>query len=321
MRPHRVACLAFDGLAPFELGVAAEVFALPRPELDVRWWYDFALCADRPGRLRAVGGFGLDVEHGLDTLAAADTIVLPGTPDPHGDPSPELLDALRDAHRRGARLMSICSGAFVLAATGLLDGRQATTHWMYADLLAERFPQIDVDPRVLYVDGGDVLTGAGTAAGIDLCLHLVRKDHGAQIANKVAKRMVVAPHRTGDQAQYVDAPVPPRAHDDPVTAVMQWALERLDQRIGVPDLARQAHLSTRSLTRRFAAATGTSPARWLLEQRIAASTELLERTDLAVEDVGARVGIPSPAAFRRHFARVMGVPPSAYRRAFTTAAA
>jgi len=315
---------AFDGLASFELGVTVEVFALPRPELDVPWWYGFALCAERPGRQRAVGGFGLDVEHGLDVLAAADTVILPGTPDPTGDPSPELLGALRAAHARGARLVSICSGAFVLAATGLLDGRAATTHWMYADLLAERYPRVRVDPRVLYVDGGDVLTSAGTAAGIDLCLHLVRRDHGAEVANRIARRMVVSPHRTGDQAQFVEAPVPARAPEaagGEVSRVMAWALERLGERIEVGDLAREAHLSARTLTRRFAEATGTSPARWLLEQRIAASVALLESTSTPVEEVGALVGIPSPAAFRRHFARVMGVPPSVYRRTFSTAAA
>jgi AraC family transcriptional activator FtrA len=316
-RTHRVVAHAFDGIAAFELGVVVEVFALPRPELDVGWWYDFALFADHPGRIGAVGGFGLDVPHGLEALGDADTVVLLGTPDPHADPAPELLDALRAAHARGARLVSICSGAFVLAATGLLDGRTATTHWRYADLLAERFPRVRVDPRVLYVDDGDVLTSAGTAAGIDLCLHLVRSDHGAHVANRIAKRMVVPPHRAGDQAQYVEAPVAPPPLDDPVAVAMQWALERLDRRIGVPDMARAAHLSTRSLTRRFAAATGTSPARWLLRRRIAAAADLLERTDTPVEDVGALVGIPSPAAFRRHFARELGVAPSAYRRAFT----
>ena len=318
---HRVAVLAFDGIASFELGVASEVFALPRPELDVAWWYDFALCAERPGRHRAVGGFGLDVEHGLDTLAAADTVILPGTPDPKGDPPPAVLDAVRAAHGRGARLVSICSGAFVLAATGLLDGRDATTHWMYADLLARRYPRVRVDPRVLYVDGGDVLTSAGTAAGIDLCLHLVRCDHGADVANRVARRMVVSPHRTGDQAQFVEAPVPARPYDEPVSRVMAWALEHLGERIEVADLAREAHLSPRTLTRRFAEATGRSPARWLLEQRIAASVALLESGATPVEEVGALVGIPSPAAFRRHFARVMGVPPSVYRRTFATTTA
>jgi len=318
---HRVAVHAFDGLPSFELGVAVEVFALPRPELEVAWWYDFALFGDRPGRVGAVGGFAVDVPHGLEALERADTVLLPGTPDVHGDPDPALLDALRAAHARGARLVSICSGAFVLAATGLLDGRRAATHWRYAPLLAERYPAVEVDARVLYVDDGDVLTSAGTAAGIDLCLHLVRRDHGAAIANQVARRMVVSPHRTGDQAQFVDAPVAPRPAGDAVADVMAWALERLDERIEVADLARVAHLSARTLTRRFAEATGTSPARWLLEQRVLAGAALLERTDVPVEDVGRRVGIPSPAAFRRHFARVMGVPPSAYRRSFAATAA
>jgi AraC family transcriptional regulator, transcriptional activator FtrA len=315
-RPHRVAVHAFDGIAPFELGVAAEVFALPRPELDVAWWYDFALFAGRAGRVGAMGGFGLDVPHGLEAVAHADTVLLPGTPDPHRDPDPALLDALRAAHDRGARLVSICSGAFVLAATGLLDGRRATTHWRYADLLAERFPAVEVDPRVLYVDGGTVLTSAGTAAGIDLCLHLVRRDHGAAVANRVARRMVVSPHRAGDQAQFVEAPLPPREHDDPVARVMEHALDRLAEPLSVADLARAGHLSPRTLTRRFAAATGRSPARWLLDQRIAASVALLKTTPTPVEEVGALVGIPSPAAFRRHFARAMGVPPSVYRQTF-----
>jgi AraC family transcriptional regulator, transcriptional activator FtrA len=317
--PHRVAVHAFDGLPPFELGVAIEVFALARPELEVPWWYDVAVFGERRGRVSAVGGFGVDVPHGLEALDGADTVILIGTPDVHADPRPELLDALRAAHASGARLVSICSGAFVLAATGLLDGRRAATHWRYADVLARRFPAVEVDARVLYVDEGDVLSSAGTAAGIDLCLHLVRRDHGAAVANRVARRMVVSPHRTGDQAQFVDAPLPPRPSDGAggeVARVMQWALERLDQRVGVADMARAAHLSTRTLTRRFADATGTSPARWLLDQRIAASAELLERTDTPVEDVGRLVGIPSPAAFRRHFGRAMGVPPSTYRRTF-----
>jgi AraC family transcriptional activator FtrA len=318
--PHRVAVLAEPGLATFEVGVAAEVFALERPELDVPWWYAFALCAERPGPLPAVGGFTLVAPHGLDVLAAADTVVVPGQADPHGDPPPAVLDALRAAHGRGARLVAICSGAFTLAATGLLDGRRAATHWRYAELLARRFPRVEVDAAVLYVDEGDVLTSAGTAAGIDLCLHLVRRDHGAAVANRVARRMVVAPHRPGGQAQFVEAPVAPRGADDPVAAAMAWALEHLGEPVGVADLARRAHLSERQLARRFQAAAGTSPARWLLDQRIRASLPLLEAGELPVEDVGARVGLPAPAGFRRHFARAMGVAPSAYRRAFLGAA-
>jgi AraC family transcriptional activator FtrA len=320
-RTHRVAVYAFDRLPAFELGVAVEVFALDRPELDVDWWYGVDVFAERPGRVAALGGFAVDVAHGLEALEGASTVLLPGTPDVRADPPAAVLDALRAAHARGARIVSICSGAFVLAATGLLDGRRAATHWRYAELLAARFPAVEVDDRSLYVDGDDLLTSAGTAAGIDLCLHLVRRDHGADVANTVARRMVVSPHRTGDQAQFVEAPVAPRPHDDPVARVQQWALERLAEPVGVPDMARAAHLSTRTLTRRFAAATGSSPARWLLEQRIAASAAILERTDTPVEDVGPLVGIPSPAAFRRHFARLMGVPPSAYRRSFGARAA
>ena len=318
LRPasHQVAVYAFDRLPAFELGVAVEVFGLDRPELDVDWWYDVAVFGERPGRVSAVGGFGVEVAHGLEVLETASTVLVPGTPDPHGDPPPAVLDALRAARRRGARLVSICSGAFVLAAAGLLDGRRAATHWRYAALLAERFPAVEVDDRSLYVDGDDILTSAGTAAGIDLCLHLVRRDHGADVANQVARRMVTSPHRRGDQAQFVDVAVPARLDDDPVAQVQQWALERLGDRIEVSDLARAAHLSTRTLTRRFAAATGTSPARWLLDQRVAASLPILERTDTPLDEVGALVGLPSPAGFRRHFTRQLGVPPSVYRRSF-----
>jgi AraC family transcriptional activator FtrA len=315
---HRVTVLAHEGLAPFELGVAAEVFALPRPELEIEDWYSFSVCAERPGVLPALGGFGLAVEAGLEELGRADTIVLPGSPDVQGDPSPEVVRALVSAHRRGARLVSICSGAFVLAATGLLDGRRAATHWRYAPLLARRFPRVTVVADVLYVDGDDVLTSAGTAAGIDLCLHLVRKDHGAAIANRVARRMVVAAHRDGGQAQFVDLPVPAPSADDPVSGAIEWALERLPQRIGVEDLARRAHLSPRQFGRRFRAATGASPGAWLLRRRLDASLPLLESSDEPVEHVAARVGFPTPAAFRRHFARAYGVPPSTWRRNFAS---
>src|SRR4051794_32553004 len=235
---RRVTVVAYDGLSPFELGVAAEVFALPRPELQVEWWYEFSVCAEQPGVLGALGGFGLAVDLGLEELERADTIILPGSPDPHGDPSPALVGALVAAHARGARLVSICSGAFVLAATGLLDGRRAATHWRYAPLLARRFPRVRVTPDVLYVDGDDLLTSAGTAAGIDLCLHLVRRDHGAEVANRVARRMVVAAHRDGGQAQFIDLPVPARPADDPIAAAMDWALGRLPQRVAVEDMAK-----------------------------------------------------------------------------------
>ena len=317
MRSHRVALLAYDGMAPFELGVAAEVFALPRPELEVSWWYSFALCAQRPGPLRAVGGFTIGVPHGLRILATADTIILPGTADVHSDPPQPVLRALRQAHARGARILSICSGAFVLAAAGLLDGLTATTHWRYAELLRSRFPRVHVDARVLYVDSGQIITSAGTAAGIDACLHIVRSDHGADVANRVARRMVVAPHRDGGQAQFIEQPVPAATGDDPVAAAIAHALPRLPERLSVGDLARAAHLSPRQLSRRFAAATGISPGRWLIERRVDASLPLLERDGHPVEAVGHLVGFTSPAAFRRHFHRLLGVSPAAYRRRFT----
>ncbi|MGF1663583.1 MAG: helix-turn-helix domain-containing protein [Kineosporiaceae bacterium] len=315
--PHRVAVHAFDGMAPFELGVAAEVFALPRPELEVPRWYSLEVFAERPGRIRLVGGLAADVAHGPEIVERADTVVVVGVPDVRDDPPAVLTDALAAARDRGARLVSFCSGAFALAAAGVLDGRRATTHWRYADLLACRFPRIAVDPRVLYVDEGNVLTSAGTAAGIDLCLHLVRRDHGAQVANAVARRMVVSPHRTGGQAQFVESPVAREAGGDPVvTAATTWAQVRLGERFGVSELAGAAHCSVRTLNRRFAAVTGVSPLQWVLARRVAEASRLLETTALSVEEVGRRAGIPDPAAFRRHFTRQVGLPPSAHRRQF-----
>jgi AraC family transcriptional activator FtrA len=315
-RPHRVVALAAPGVAPFELGIVSEVFGLARPELDVPWWYEHLVCAERPGTLPAVGGFGVQVPHGLEALATAHTVLVPGAGDVDAEPPAAVLAALGAAAARGARMVSICSGAFVLAAAGLLDGREAATHWRYAERLAARHPRVRVRADALFIDGGDILTSAGTAAGIDLCLHLIRSDHGASVANAVARRMVVAPARDGGQAQFVEAPVAARADDDPVGRAMTWALERIAEPLAVSDLARAAYMSPRNFSRRFAAATGTSPARWLLAQRVQASLPLLEASDLAVEEVGRRVGFPTPAAFRRHFARARGIPPSAHRRAF-----
>jgi AraC family transcriptional activator FtrA len=315
MRDHQVVVLGFDGMAPFELGVAAEVFALPRPELDARWWYSFALCAERPGRLRAVGGFSLEVAHGLEALARADTIILPGTEDVHNDPSCELLDGLRNAHARGARLVSICSGAFVLAATGLLDGLPVATHWRYASLLQRRFPRVRVDRNVLYLDNDQILTSAGTAAGIDLCLHIVRRDHGADIANRVARRMVIAPHRDGGQTQFIERSVPAAADEDPIGSAITYALGHIDQPVEIETLARIAHLSPRQFSRRFVAATGTSPGQWLIQQRIDASLPMLERDLRGIETIAQVVGF-TPANFRKHFRDLIGISPLAYRRQF-----
>jgi transcriptional regulator GlxA family with amidase domain len=316
MQTHRVAVLGYEGMAPFELGVIAEVFALPRPELEVDWWYSFVLCAEQPGRLSAVGGFAIEAPAGLEGLRRADTIFLPGTADVHSDPPDRVIRALQSAHRRGARLVSICSGAFVLAAAGLLDGGTAATHWRYADILARRFPNVSVDDRVLYIDSGRVLTSAGTAAGIDVCLHIVRKDHGARIANQVARRMVVAPHRDGGQAQFIEAPVAENTLDDPVGAALSYASERIGERHSLASLAQTAHLSPRQFSRRFQAATGTSPMQWLIAQRVQTSLQLLEGDEIDVESVGRTVGFATPAAYRRHFRRRIGMSPAAYRAQF-----
>ncbi|MGI8333536.1 helix-turn-helix domain-containing protein [Actinomadura scrupuli] len=315
-RRRTLSVLVFDGMAPFELGVVVEIFGLPRPELTVPW-YDLRVCAEEPGRpLRAVGGFSMTAEHGLDAFAEADTVMVVAVPDVHTEVSAAVVEALRKAHERGARIVAICSGAFALAAAGLLDGREATTHWRYADLFQRRYPQVRLDPDVLYVDGGDVLTSAGSAAGLDLCLHLVRQDHGARVANAVARRLVIPPHREGGQAQFVEAAVAPVTEDDGVGRAMAWALGHLAEPITVAELARQAHLAPRTFIRHFNRHTGTSPLRWVIGQRVMASLPLLEGTTTSVEEIGAAVGFDSPATFRHHFARAMHTSPSAYRRTF-----
>ncbi|RVX43490.1 AraC family transcriptional activator FtrA [Nonomuraea polychroma] len=317
--PHRVAVLAFDGMAPFELGCVVELFGLPRPELDVPW-YDLTVCAETLEPLRVVGGFTMRAEHGLDVLASADTVIVPGA-DVHAPVSGELVAALRLAHSRGARMVSICSGAFALAAAGLLDGRTVTTHWRYAGLLQERFPAVRVNPSVLYVDEGDVLTSAGSAAGLDLLIHLVRTDHGPGVANTVARRLVVPPHREGGQAQFIEAAVTAVEDDDAVARAMSWALDNLARPLAVADLARVANMSQRSFIRHFRRQTGTSPLRWVISQRVAASLTMLESTAAPVEEIGAAVGFESPVTFRHHFTKAMRTSPSAYRKAFSGSAA
>ena len=281
-------------------------------------WYEFRLVAttDEP-ILATYGGYTITTPWRIDSLADADTIVVPAWKAFDEPADPALLEALRHAHARGARLLSVCSGAFLLADAGLLDGRPATTHWMYTDALARRHPAVDVDPDVLYVDGGDgIFTSAGTAAGIDLCLHVVRLDHGAEVANAVARRMVVAAHRDGGQAQFVAVPVPDEPDDDTLSPTLDWALEHLDEPLVVEDLARRALMSPRTFARRFRAATGTTPLQWLLRQRIALSQRLLETTELPVEHIATRCGFGSATALRVHFRRSTGTTPLLYRRTF-----
>ncbi|HEX4791770.1 MAG TPA: helix-turn-helix domain-containing protein [Actinospica sp.] len=310
-----VAVYLFDGMSAFELGCVTEVFALPRPELAVPW-YEFLACAQTAEPLRALGGFSLVAAHGMDEFARADTLIVTAVPDVHGEIPPALVGALRRAHRRGARIVSICSGAFALAEAGLLDGMRATTHWRYAELFAQRYPAVTVDPDVLYVEHDRVLTSAGSAAGLDLCLHLVRLDHGAAVANAVARRLVLPPHREGGQAQFIEAAVSANTQDDGVARSLTWALENLAKPISVTELAAVAHLSARSYLRHFARATGTSPLRWLVNQRLAAARALLETGDAPIEEIGASVGFADPATFRHHFGRAVGTSPSAYRRTF-----
>jgi AraC family transcriptional activator FtrA len=314
-RRHHVAALVYDDLCVFELGIAVELFGLPRPELPVPW-YRFSLCSLDAGPLRATAGVRIAGCQGLAALRTADTIVIPGWRDPDEIPPEPLLKALRRAHDRGARVLALCSGAFVLAAAGLLDGRRATTHWRYADRLRARYPGIRVEPNVLYVDEGRVLTSAGSAAAIDLCLHVVRCDYGADIANLVARRLVVPPHRDGGQAQYVPEPVPPRPAGG-LGRVLEWALGRLGQPITLEQLAREGNMSVRTLARRFAQETGNTPHRWLTHQRLLAAQRRLETTADSIDQVAAAAGFDTAMTLRHHFRRVYGTTPTAYRRRFS----
>jgi AraC family transcriptional activator FtrA len=311
---HTVATVVSQKVPMFEMAVACEVFGLDRSDL-VDPWYRHVVCASAPPPLTTPEGVVLHPTHGLHEVAGADTVVVPSRHHP-GEPPDELLDALRTAHGRGARIMSFCTGAFTLAAAGLLDGKRATTHWMHAGELARRYPDVKVDPRVLYIDEGDVLTSAGTAAGIDLCLHVVRLDHGAEVANAVARRMVVPPHRDGGQAQFVDLPMPDPTDDEPMAEVLGWTLSHLDHDLSIEALARRARTSPRTFARRFRAVTGTTPHQWLLTQRILLAQRLLETTDEPVERVASRCGFGSAAGLRQHFRRAVSASPLAYRRTF-----
>jgi transcriptional regulator GlxA family with amidase domain len=312
--PHRVAILALPSVVPFDLGVPVQVFGYPRDDLGARR-YEAVVCGARRGRVPTAGGFDLHVAHGLEALADAHTVVVPGVDDLSLPIPPSATRALADAHARGARVVSICTGAFVLAAAGLLDGRAATTHWLDAPAFRARFPRVALDPDVLYVDEGSVLTSAGIASGIDLCLHVVRRDYGAAVANAVARRLVVAPHRSGGQAQFVPQPVSaPRGLQ--LEGTRGWMLARLPEPLTVARMAEHAGMPLRTFARRFRAETGTSPLHWLLRQRLLAAQQLLEETDESVDRVAGRCGIGSSVSLRAHFRRELGTSPLAYRRAF-----
>ncbi len=315
MSRHLVAAIAYDQLCTFEFGCTVEIFALPRPELGVPW-YEFAVCAAERGAIRAAGGVAMQVSHSLRWLDRANTIIVPGWRDADERPPQALLNRVRGAYARGARLCSICSGVFVLAAAGVLDGKRATTHWRYAQRLAERYPAIRVEANALYVDEGQVITSAGSAAGLDMLLHLVRKDHGARIANRVAQRLVIPPHREGGQAQFVPRPV---ATDERgrLTLLLDWIRAHLPVRHSIETLAARAAMSPRTLQREFRAATGLAPHAWIVRERIERARELLETSRLSTATIAERVGIGSVESLRHHFRRLVGTSPAQYRAGFS----
>ncbi|MFF9626235.1 GlxA family transcriptional regulator [Streptomyces griseosporeus] len=318
-RPHRVAVLALDGLLPFELGIPHRIFGRPRDALRRRL-YDVVTCSVRPpGPVQTDADFTIDVRHGPEILATADTVIVPASyelgPVYEEGVLTEELAAAFALIRPGTRLASICTGSYVLAAAGVLDGRPATTHWADADHFQRMFPRVRVDPDVLFIDDGDVLTSAGVAAGLDLCLHMVRRDHGTAVANEVARRTVVPPHRDGGQAQYIERPVP-----DPqqatTTGARAWALGRLHEPIQLRDMAAQEAMSVRTFTRRFREETGVSPGQWLTQQRVERARQLLESTGLSVDQVARRAGFGTAQSMRQHLQAALGVTPTAYRRTF-----
>ncbi|MET9605417.1 helix-turn-helix domain-containing protein [Streptomyces sp. NPDC006512] len=316
--PHRVVVLALAGLLPFELGIPHRIFGRAK-DPSGRPLYEILTCGLAPGPVSTDADFAVHVEHGPQLLATADTVVVPasyelGAVHEHGVLTAELAAAL--AHvRPGTRLVSICTGGYVLAAAGYLDGRPATTHWASAEHFQRLFPAVKVDPGVLYTDDGDVLTSAGVAAGIDLCLHIVRRDHGAAVANEVARRTVVPPHREGGQAQFIERPVPePQLAS--TTAARAWVLDRLHEPLRLSDLARQEAVSVRTFTRRFREESGVSPGEWITGQRVERARRLLERTELPMEQVAREAGFGTAQSLRKHVQAALGVSPTAYRRTF-----
>ena len=315
MKRHLVVALAYDRLCTFEFGCTVELFALERPELEVDW-YEFAVCAIEPGPIRAAGGIVVEAQYAPELIARADTIVIPGWRDADEEPPAALLAQIRAAHQRGARLCSICSGVFVLAAAGVLDGQRATTHWRYADKLARRYPKIEVLPDDLYVDIGQVITSAGSAAGLDMLLHLVRRDYGAHVGNLVAQRLVVAPHREGGQAQFLPRPM---AHDEKgrLTKLMDWVRTNPAAPHTIASMAGRAAMSPRTLQRQFHDATGFGPIEWLVRERIAIVKDLLETADIPLAQIAERAGFGSEESLRHHFRRLAATTPGAYRRQFS----
>ncbi|QCP52905.1 transcriptional regulator FtrA [Trinickia violacea] len=323
MDNHLVVALAYDRLCTFEFGCVVELFALPRPELEIGW-YRFAVCAAESGPIRAAGGITIEAPYTLKLLDRAQTIVIPGWRDADETPPEPLLRKLRAAYRRGARMCSICSGVFVLAAAGVLDNKRVTTHWRYADKLKQRYPSLQVEPDALYVDEGQIVTSAGSAAGLDMLLHVVRSDHGSAVANRVAQRLVVPPHREGGQAQFVPRPMPP-GDSSRIAKLMDWVRERPALPHTLASLAERAAMSPRTLQRQFLEATGFGPYEWLIRERVAVAKEMLEAAAAAaampMASVAERAGFGSEESLRRHFRRIALTSPAAYRREFGASSA
>ncbi|WP_430478289.1 GlxA family transcriptional regulator [Streptomyces sp. P11-1] len=312
---HNVAVLLLDEVHPFELGVLSEVFGLDRSEEGLPV-HDFAVVSAEGPVLSTHAGFTISTPHGLERLEEADLVAVPaGSRFMEREYPDEVLDALRRAVERGARVLSVCSGAYVLGAAGMLDGRRCTTHWRHAAELARRYPKAIVEPDVLYVDEGSVITSAGTASGIDACLHLVRQAYGQDAANTIARRMVVPPHRDGGQAQYINRPLPRNACDT-VGSTLAWMESHLDQEMSVEQLAALAHMSPRTFARRFQQETGTTPYRWLLRQRVLLAQHLLETSDRTIDTIASQTGFGTAATLRHQFVRTLGTTPNAYRRTF-----
>lgn len=309
----RVSLLAYDGLCAFEYGIGLEVFGLARPEFDR--WYDLTIVAAEPGPIRAIGGINVVPDAGLEELSQANVILVPGWRDARAPVPQDLSAALRAAYARGAKVASICSGAFVLAAAGLLNGKRATTHWRYAEILAERYPEVRVDPNVLYIDDHSVLTSAGSAAGLDLCLHIVRQDFGAECANAVARRLVLPAHRDGGQQQFLTAPVPHELGGR-ISPLLDEIRQNPEQHWPVSRMAEVAGFTPRTFQRKFHASTGQTPLAWLTETRVARAAELLEMSDFPLSKVAQAAGFGSSETFRREFRRLRGTSASHYRKMF-----
>ncbi len=309
-----VVAVAYDQLCTFEFGCVVEMFALQRPELGVPW-YRFAVCSAERPTLRAAGGITVSAPHSLKILEQADTIIVPGWRDADEPPPRDLVRRIRAAYDRGARICSICSGVFVLAAAGILDGRTVTTHWRYAQRLQQRYPALRVAANALYVDEGQIVTSAGSAAGLDMLVHLVRRDHGPKVANLVAQRLVIPPHRDGDQAQYVPRPVV-REDEGRLAKLLDWVRERLDAPHSVASLSKRASMSPRTLLRHFRSITGLAPGEWLLRERVALARDMLESGRVPIGEVADRAGFGSGESFRRHFRLQVGASPTAYRQRF-----